>query len=255
MIEKKIHYCWFGKGEKNKIIKKCIASWHSKCPDYELIEWNEDNFDVEVNRFCADAYKECKWAFVSDYARLWILYNYGGIYFDTDIEVLKNLDELLVNDAFTGFEGMNGTEMVLQTGVIACNKHDPVILKMLQYYEGRSLYASDGSIIMEPNVIQFTKVFKEMGLNPVDKEQIVAGWTVYPRTYFTPIDPHGNRNITSNSYTDHHFTSTWEEEDKQGLVALRRSFRYRLEKKINTTIKKILGPRLVGAIIRWKHDK
>ncbi|MFR3766751.1 MAG: glycosyltransferase family 32 protein [Blautia sp.] len=255
MIEKKIHYCWFGKGEKNKIIQKCIASWRSKCPDYELIEWNEDNFDVNANQFCAEAYKEKKWAFVSDYARIWILYHYGGIYFDTDIEVLRNFDKLLENDAFTGFEGMNGTEMVLQTGVIACNKHNPVILKMLRYYEAYSLYAPDGSIRMEPNVIQFTKVFKEMGLVPIDKEQFVAGWRVYPRTYFTPIDPHGNRNITKNSYTDHHFTSTWEEEDKQGLVALRRSLKYRIEKRINIGIKKILGPYVVEKIRGWKNER
>lgn len=255
MIEKKIHYCWFGRGEKSPIIQKCIASWHAKCPEYELIEWNEDNFNVRQNTFCAEAYRAKKWAFVSDYARMWILFNYGGIYFDTDIEVRKSLNDLLIHDAFTGFEGMNGEEMVLQTGVIACNSHNPIIGEMLDYYDGLSLYKEDGSMRMEPNVIHFTELFKLKGLKAVDRQQMVAGWMVYPRTYFTPVDPHGNRNITKNSYTDHHFTSTWEEEDKQGLVALRRSLRYRAEKRLNKMIKAIVGPKFVDFVRRCRNAK
>lgn len=255
MIEKVIHYCWFGRGEKTALIKKCINSWKKKCPNYKIIEWNESNFNVHMCKFCEQAYNEKKWAFVSDYARMWILYNYGGIYFDTDIELLKNFDELLDDYAFTGFEGKYNNEMILQTGVIACQKKDFLIKKMLDYYETKSLYDSDGTIVMEANVVQFTNIFKNHGLIPLNQEQYVLKWHVYPRTYFTPIDPHGNRDFTKNSYADHHFTSTWEEKEKQGLVALRRSLKYRIKKNSYEKIKIILGPKIVERIKRCRHGK
>lgn len=235
MIPKIIHYCWFGYGEKSSIIKKCLKSWEKKCPDYEIVEWNENNFNINRNRFCREAYLEKKWAFVSDYARLWILYNYGGIYFDTDIEVLKKMDPLLECKAFTGFE----SEKFLQTGVIACQKYDYMIGLMLEKYESKTLYDEFGNINMEPNVIEFTKLFKKHGLVINNQYQKIEKWSVYPSTYFTPIDPHGNRNKTKHSYTDHHFTSTWEIEENKNLVALRRSLSYRIKKKLYQVYKKI----------------
>ena len=104
MIEKKIHYCWFGKGEMKPLMKKCIKSWKKYCPDYEIIEWNEDNFDVNSTLWTKQAYEAKKYAFVSDYVRLKVLYEHGGIYMDTDVEVVKPIDEFLSHDAFCGYE-------------------------------------------------------------------------------------------------------------------------------------------------------
>ena len=107
MIPKKIHYIWFGKGEKNERIKTCIESWKKYLPDYEIIEWTEDNFDININDFAKLAYDNKKWAYVSDVARLWILYNEGGIYMDTDVELYKPLDEFLNEEGFIGFEDIH----------------------------------------------------------------------------------------------------------------------------------------------------
>lgn len=235
MIPKVIHFCWFGHGEKNQIIKKCMKSWKKKCPDFEIIEWNEDNFNVNINQFCKEAYREKKWAFVSDYARIWILYNYGGVYLDTDIELLKNIEPLLINKAFTGFEGQD----FLQTGIMGCEKNDPIMGLLLEKYETKSFYTEEGKINMTPNVVEFTDIFRQRGLILNDQFQMIDGWAIYPRTYFTPIDPHGNRNKTKNSYTDHHFTSTWEIKEKQNLVAMRRSMMFRIKKQIYLFYKKI----------------
>ena len=104
MIPKKIHYCWFGRGEKPKLAKKCIESWKKYCPDYEIVEWNEDNFDINQNEYTKYCYNNKKFAFLSDYARLMVVYKEGGIYFDTDVEVVRSFDDLLNNKAFVGFE-------------------------------------------------------------------------------------------------------------------------------------------------------
>lgn len=104
MMPKKIHYCWFGRGEKTKLAKKCLASWRKYCPDYEIIEWNEDNFDINTNAYTKMCYDQKKYAFLSDYLRLVIIDKYGGIYFDTDVELVRNFDTLLGCEAFFGFE-------------------------------------------------------------------------------------------------------------------------------------------------------
>lgn len=235
MIPKIIHYCWFGNGEKSPVINKCMKSWKKKCHDFKIIEWNETNFDVNMNSFCKEAYLEKKWAFVSDYARLWILYNYGGIYLDTDIEVLKRLNPLLENRAFIGFE----SDDFLQSGIIGCEKNNYMIKVLMDRYEIKTFYKEDGSLNMIPNVVEITNMFIREGLILNNKLQTIGDWTIYPRTYFTPIDPHGNRNITKFSYTDHHFTSTWEIDENKNLVTMRRSRLFRLKKAIYLLYKKI----------------
>lgn len=104
MIPKIIHYCWFGRGPLPELAQKCIASWKKYLPDYEIKEWNEDNFDVNIIPYTAEAYQAKKYAFVSDYARFWIMYHYGGIYFDTDVEVIRPMDDIVANGNFMGFE-------------------------------------------------------------------------------------------------------------------------------------------------------
>ena len=148
-----------------------MKSWKKKCPDFEIIEWNEDNFNVNINQFCKEAYREKKWAFVSDYARIWILYNYGGVYLDTDIELLKNIEPLLINKAFTGFEGQD----FLQTGIMGCEKNDPIMRLLLEKYEIKSFYTEEGKINMTPNVVEFTDIFRQRGLILNDQFQMIDG--------------------------------------------------------------------------------
>ena len=132
MIPKKIHYCWFGRGEKNEKAKKCIASWHRFCPDYEIIEWNEDNFDVNMNGYTEMCIREKKYAFLSDYARLLILEREGGLYFDLDVEIVRSMDTLLDNKAFFGFENRDYVATGLGFGTEAGN---PAVRAMLAEYD------------------------------------------------------------------------------------------------------------------------
>ena len=205
MIPKVIHYCWFGRGEKSRLIQKCIKSWKKYCPDYEIIEWNEDNFDISCNTFVKQAYECKKWAFVSDYARLWVLYNHGGIYLDTDVEIKKSFNDLIDDNAFVGFE----REDRLGSGIIGANVKNNLIKEWMEHYNDL-LYINDGKITKEPNVIYMTQLFEEKGLIVNDKYQKVAGFTVYPRTYFCPVAVDEKfKHITDNTYTIHHFTSSW----------------------------------------------
>ena len=132
MIPRKIHYCWFGRGEKPRLAQKCIASWKKYCPDYEIIEWNEDNFDVDRNAYTQMCYKEKKYAFLTDYLRLLIVEEHGGIYFDTDVEAVRSFDELLDNPAFFGFEN----DRFVNTGEgFGAEPHNPAVRQMLAEYD------------------------------------------------------------------------------------------------------------------------
>ena len=130
-IPKVIHYCWFGRGEKSEIIQKCMKSWRVYCPDWEIIEWNEDNFDVGFCPYAAKAYKEKRWAYLSDVARLKIIHDHGGIYLDTDVELINSLDELLENQAWFGYA--TATEIGTGVGFGAVRNH-PFVYKLLEQY-------------------------------------------------------------------------------------------------------------------------
>ena len=201
MIPKKIHYLWFGKGEKNDRIKHCIESWKKYLPDYEIIEWNEDNFDINYNDFTKQAYENKKWAYVSDVARLWVLYNEGGIYFDTDVEVYKPLDEFLGNEAFIGFEDIN----YLSTATIGAEKHNPIIKLILDYYNAIDfkLYDiwTDYIKYEETSPCIYSNIFELLGLDrKSDIMQHIKHFTIYPRSYFFTKDE---------GYTYHSFNGSW----------------------------------------------
>ncbi len=205
MIPKTIHYCWFGRGEKSPLMKKCIKSWKKYCPDYEIIEWNEDNFDVDSVLWTKQAYEAKKWAFVTDYVRLWVLYNYGGVYMDTDVEVRRPIDRFLTHSAFSGFESIES----VPTGIMAAEKGHPTMALWFSYYEGRE-YLIDGKPDKNPNVRFMTDMMLERGLVLNNEYQEVEGMAFYPQTYFCPLSVVENGNcITENTYTIHHFTSTW----------------------------------------------
>lgn len=203
MIPKTIHYCWFGRGEKPKLAHKCINSWKKYCPDYEIIEWNEDNFDINMNSYTRYCYENQKWAFLSDYARLWIVYEYGGIYFDTDVEVVKSLDNLLQNQAFAGFE--NETNIASGLG-FGAEPHNDAIGLMLKEYDPYldGLHGTEGCPILN------TKALEKVGLRKDGSYQNLSSVTVYPKEYFNPYDdPTGKLDITDNTYSIHWYAKSW----------------------------------------------
>lgn len=207
MIPKTIHYCWFGRGKKPGKIVKCINSWKKHLADYEFIEWNEDNFDITSNLFVKQAYESKKYAFVADYARLYALYNFGGIYLDTDVEVLKPLDKFLKHEVFSSFED----EKYIQAFVIGARKGHLWIKDLLEHYKDMTFIKEDGSYNMTTNTEYITKSCVKVGLIQNGKQQTLNnGATFYPRTYFSPYDYGTGENfITENTYTIHHFAKTW----------------------------------------------
>lgn len=230
-IPKVIHYCWFGGGMMSKLEKKCISSWKDKLPDYRIKEWNEKNFDIDSNEFVKEAYKAKKWAFVSDYARLKILYDYGDIYLDTDLEVIRNLNRFLEHNAFSGFE--NGK--YISTAVMGAKRNHSWIRLLLSYYSDKHFIKEDGSYDMTPNVVFITNLTKKYyGVELNNTFQVFGdGVAIYPKGYFCPknIDT-GNILITDNTYAIHHFNASWwsrEEHKLQNQAKfLRRAFGKRL---------------------------
>jgi len=206
-IPRIVHYCWFGRGEKSAKIRKCMKSWQKQMSGYRLIEWNEDNFDVNCNLYVKQAYEAKKYAFVSDYARLHALYHYGGIYMDTDVEVIRPLDRFLAHDAFSGFED----EHFLQSGTMGARSKHPWIKELLDYYEGRSFLRVDGSYDTTTNTAVISEICRRHGLELNGKRQVLAnGVDFYPRCYFSPYDYiNGGSYITEDSYTIHHFAQSW----------------------------------------------
>ena len=201
MIPKKIHCVWFGKGEMNERAKHCIETWKKVLPDYEIKIWNEDNFDINYNDFTKKAYENKKWAYVSDVARLWALYNEGGIYMDTDVEVYKSLDEFLNEEAFTGFEDINYPV----TATLGSQKGNPVIKMMLDYYNCIDFKMYDDWKDYIRNQETSTCIQSNiLGLLGIDRKkneiQHIKHFTVYPRSYFFTKDE---------GYTYHSFNGSW----------------------------------------------
>lgn len=201
MIPKIIHYCWFGRGEKSPLIKKCIESWKRYCPDYKIIEWNEYNFNVNINNFTEEAYEAQKYAFVSDYLRLYVLYKYGGIYVDTDLEIKRNIDEFLKNRAFSGFE----IENYIPTAIMGAEKGHPWIKSLLDYYKNRSFILENGKFDTTANPRIITEITKEKyDLDLTNVEQVLDdGIHIYPDYVFC------NNVIESKNYSEHHFEGSW----------------------------------------------
>lgn len=206
MIPKKIHYCWFGRNEMPKLVQKCIASWKKYCPDYEIICWNEENFDINSNLYVKEAYENKKYAFVTDYVRLFVLYNYGGIYMDTDVEVIKSLDKFLKNKAFSGFEN----DVSVPTGIMASEAKLNIYKELLDYYNDRHFIKNDGNLDFTSNVTTITKTFEKKGLKKDNTLQTIENFTIYPKEYFCPIDYYTKKKkITENTYTIHWFAGSW----------------------------------------------
>lgn len=206
MIPKKIHYCWFGRKPKPDSVLKYIQTWIDKMPDYEIIEWNEDNFDVNIYAYTKEAYFAGKYAFVSDVARLYALFNNGGIYFDTDIKVVKAFDnELMMNDAFIGFEH----DRYIGTAVIACNKNEPIIEEFLDVYK-KIHFFTNFKYDETTNVFRITELFNKKGLILNNYKQKIENFVVYPQNYFSAKHFRtGEYYNDSNTYAIHDFMCSW----------------------------------------------
>lgn len=203
MIPKKIHYCWFGGNELPPKAKKCIESWQKYCPDYELIEWNEESFDVNLNRYTQMCYEQGKYAFLSDYVRLKVVEEYGGIYFDTDVEVVKNFDDLLQFPAFFGFEDISHVASGLGFGAEANNI---VLKKMLEEYD--NLLDGKQGVVGCP--ILNTKALEKQGLVLNGELQKVCNAVIFPKEYFNPFEDYtGRLNRTENTYSIHWYSKSW----------------------------------------------
>ncbi len=206
MIPKIIHYCWFGGNPLPQDAQQFIKSWKKHLPDYKIIEWNEENFDINCNQYCKEAYEAKKYAFVSDLARLHALCNYGGIYFDTDVEVLKSLDDLLIHKAFGGFENINS----IGTAVIGCEKGFNLFEEFLDVYKDKKFLNDDGTYDNTANVVYLTQICEKNGFKANNQKQNVNGFMIYPKEYFSPKDYDVDKIITTpNSYTIHHFAYSW----------------------------------------------
>lgn len=207
MIPKIIHYCWFGGKEKPEEVLRMIASWKKHCPEYEIKEWNESNFNIHLNRYTEEAYQQKKWAFVSDVARLWALVHEGGIYMDTDVEVIRPLDALLTHKAFIGFEGTQW----IGTNLIGTEPNNAFLTAFLEDYNHRNFTNSDGTLNQTTNVEEITARFlTQYSINRNGEKQQAGEFTIYPTDYFSPYDYiNGKVRTTSKTYSIHWFSQSW----------------------------------------------
>ena len=223
MIPKVIHYCWFGGNEMSALEKKCIESWKMQCPDYEIIRWDETNYDVTKNLYMQQAYAAKKWAFVSDYARLDILYQHGGFYLDTDVELLQSLDAQRTHAAFAGIGCTGGVNLGLGFGADACNA---LVKEMRDDYDTVSFLNPDGSLNTAPCVKYQTRLLKEKGFVDEDRLQQVESMTIYPTEYFCPMHYEtGALTLTEHTVSIHHYESThWGTRARMGNLRMRRAY-------------------------------
>ena len=206
MIPKKIHYCWFGRGEKPALAEKCIQSWKKFCPDYEIVEWNEDNFPLDCNGYVRYCYDHKKWAFLSDYVRLAVVKEHGGVYFDTDVELLRSPGSMLKHEAFYSFETADIVNTGQGFGAIAGH---PTVVAMAEEYE-RMKPDDQGNFPLTPCPALNTAALLRFGLRPDGSRQNVAGAEILPIEFMNPYDePTGRMNKTKNTLSIHWYCKSW----------------------------------------------
>ena len=216
MIPKIIHYCWFGRGPMPELALKCIESWHEFMPDWEYKLWNEDSFDINFNDYTREAYQAKKYAFVSDVARLYALFTEGGVYMDTDVEVLKPYDDLLSLSGFTGYEGCKAKLPV--TGTMASEAGNEWVKEQLDSYQGAHFVKEDGSFDLTTNTWRITRIMQKNGFVQDGKRSMCKDMHIFPVEYFCPRQTTGEVFITENTYCDHHFMGTWNESKGRSLL-------------------------------------
>lgn len=258
MIPKKIHYCWFGQNPLPELAQKCIASWKKFCPDYEIIEWNESNFDVNCCDYVKEAYAAKKWAFVSDYARFKILYEYGGLYFDTDVELIKPIDDIVAKGNFIGRENEHDLSVAPGLG-LGTIPHLNIYKTLLELYQTIHFINADGSQNSKTIVDYTTEIFVELGLEKLNTVQYINGIYVYPKEYFCPIDYDTNElSITNNTYSIHHYTASWYDESQRYALKLKRKYGRFFPRKIAAVLATAVAKTKYdgfGACIKWIFKK
>lgn len=211
MIPKIIHYCWFGGGQMPISANKCIESWKKFLPEYKFQLWNEDNFDLTYNCYVREAYQAGKFAFVTDVVRLYALYYEGGIYMDTDVEVLKTLDHFLTLPAFSGFE----SEGFVPTGIMASEKNGIWVKEQLDYYNGRNFILPSGKFDLTTNTQIISGIMKKNGFILKNSYQVYKNCMhIFPYDYFSPVK-FGKVILTDNSHCIHHFAGSWNPERRR----------------------------------------
>ena len=236
MIPKTIHYCWFGRGEMPQLAKDCIASWHRHMPDWNYKLWNEDIFDVDSIPYTKEAYAAKKYAFVTDYVRLYALATEGGVYMDTDVEILKPLDDLLQLRAFTGYEGSKHKPPV--TGLMASEASGEWVTEQLHTYDGTHFRRDDGSLDTTTNTQRISAIMKSHGFVCDGKKGQYKDLTVFPSDYFCPHQTTGEYLLTENTYCDHHFMGSWSDTKGGGW---------------KSTIKRLVGQKNMTRLIKLKR--
>lgn len=232
MIPKTIHYCWFGGKAKGSLFEKCIRSWKKYCPDYEIIEWNEDNFDINYTSYTREAYAAGKWAFVSDVARLWIVFNNGGIYLDCDVELKRPLDELLFERAYFGVEESynDPSKLIVSTGLgFGAEKGNPIVKMMLDDYGKACFLNEDGTYDTTPCPKRNTKSIKHLIPSEYYGEYIldIKDAKIFPKEYFCPLSTDGTvMNCTKETYSVHLYSASWLNDDER-VVHQYRLFQYK----------------------------
>ncbi|WLR42787.1 capsular polysaccharide synthesis protein [Bacillus carboniphilus] len=226
-IPKIIHYCWFGRKEKPPLIRHCMQTWKQHLPDYVFMEWTEETFDVGCNQYVREAYKVGKYAFVSDYVRVHALYHHGGIYLDTDVEIFKSFDDLLVEESIWGFEQEN----FIATSTIGAKKGHHFIKQFLDFYEGEQFIKEHQTFNEVTNVKTVTSMLEQQGLVRDGHYQKISNiGTFYPQTYFSPYDYINCQSLrTDETYAMHHFYKSW------------LPFHVRVKARIKRTISTLIG--------------
>lgn len=242
-IPKVIHYCWFGRTLLPLSAQKCIESWKEKCPEYKIIKWTEDNFNLsECPVYVQQAYDAKKWAFVTDYARLKIVYDNGGIYLDTDVEVLKSLSPLLNNSAFFGFEDEAYVATGLGFGAVA---HAQILQELMNDYRKSSFLKENGEYDLTSCPVRNLHVFQDYGLIQNNKlQRLKDGSLILPTEYLCPLDTKtGLLHKTKKTFSIHHYSASWcDDPTLQGREKWRRKNRWKYYRRFPIRMaKKILG--------------
>lgn len=247
MIPKIIHYCWFGRNPLPLLAVKCIESWKRYFPDYEIREWNEDNFNVNMIPYTREAYEAKKYAFVSDYARFYILYYYGGLYFDTDVEVIKPMNDIIERGAFMGCENelkLGGTSILaVAPGLgLGCIPRLGFYEDMLNLYAGLHFQYA-GNDLNQKTVVEYTtELLVAKGLRNIDDIQCVNEIWIYPKEYFCPIDYRTNKmNVTCNTRSIHHFAASWKSWDEKMKIIIARIIGTKLTHILGNARRCIIG--------------
>lgn len=240
-IPKKIHYIWLGTRKLDKLSEKCINTWKKILPDYEIIKWDDEKCLelINQNEYAKQAYEAKKYAFVSDYLRLYVLYNYGGVYMDTDVQVVKSIDSFLTENAFTCFENKSH----IPTALLASEKNNTWIGMLLKDYDNRKFIDDSGNMDLTTNVDRITKLSFDWGFVPNGEEQILqSGVHIYTKDYFCPLDTLASKNdkITDNTYAIHLYNGSWRSPIRRKLSAIKKKLGINPDKLFGKRISKLL---------------